>query len=140
MTDTIKTGTILIAEGALLPESLVVVGQPYSNGWISVSNHDLDELGTAVNKAGWTFFFMAGEIKRSALGLDRETAVRRAVKRIILNVEAHKCNCLEITQVTPKSFLGIAYVNVRAHARHIQRSPAFSEPAEKAFELTAAAA
>jgi hypothetical protein len=70
---------------------------------------------------------MAGEIKISAFGFDREKAVRRAVKGVITNVEAQKCNCLEITQVSPKSFLGIPYVNVRAHSRHIHKSSAFSD-------------
>jgi hypothetical protein len=140
MKDAIKTGTILIEKGAIMPESLVLDGKPYSSGWTSVSNHDLDELGTAVNKAGWTFFFMAGEIKMSAFGFGKEMAVRRAVKRVILDVEAHKCNCLEITQVSPKSFLGVPYVNIRAHARHIQRSSAFSEPAEKPLEVVVPAA
>jgi hypothetical protein len=125
MTDAIKTGTILIEKGALMPESLVLEGKPYSNGWRSVSNLDLDGLDIAINKAGWTFFFMAGEIKITAFGLDKEKAVRRALKRVITNVESHKCNCVEITEVSAKSFLGMPYVNVSAHSRHIQESSAF---------------
>ena len=125
MTDAIKTGTILIEKGALMPESLVLEGKPYSSGWRSVSNLDLDGLDIAINKAGWTFFFMAGEIKITAFGLDKEKAVRRAVKRVITNVESHKCNCVEITDVSAKSFLGMPYVNVSAHSRHIQESSAF---------------
>jgi hypothetical protein len=31
-------------------------------------------------------------------------------------------------------------VNIRAHARHIQRSPAFSEPSEKPLEVVVPAA
>lgn len=127
MQDAIKIGTILIASGSSLPESVLLDGRPYLNGWASVSNHDLDELDTAVGKAGWTFFFMAGEIKIRAFGFDKEKAIRRAVKGVITNVKGQKCNCLEITQVSPKSFLGIPYVNVRAHARHIQKSSAFSD-------------
>jgi hypothetical protein len=69
---------------------------------------------------------MAGEIKITAFGLDKDRAVRRAVKRVITNVEAHKCNCVEITEVAAKSFLGMPYVNVSAHSRHIQKSSAFA--------------
>ena len=126
MTDAIKTGTILIEGGASMPESLRLEGKSYSSGWRSVSNLDLNELDTAINKAGWTFFFMAGEIKITAFGFDREQAVRRAMKRVITNVESHKCNCVEITEVSAKSFLGMPYVNVSAHSRHIQESSAFS--------------
>ncbi len=125
MSDAIKAGTILIEEGTSMPESLLLEGGPSSSGWRSVSNLDRNELDTKINKAGWTFFFMAGEIKISTFGFDKEKAVRRAVKGVITNVEAQKCNCLEITQVSPKSFLGIPYVNIRAHARHIQKSSRF---------------
>ena len=109
-----------------MPEALLLEGKSYSSGWRSVSNLDLNELDTAISKAGWTFFFMAGEIKITAFGLDKEQAVRRAVKRVITNVESHKCNCVEITEVSAKSFLGMPYVNVIAHSRHIQESSAFA--------------
>jgi len=126
MPDAIKTGSILIEKGARMPESVLIEGQPYSSGWTAVSNLDLEELDTAIAKAGWTFFFMAGEIKMTAFGLDAKQAVRRAVKRVIANVESHKCNCVEVTEVSAKSFLGMPYVNVSAHSRHIQKSSAFN--------------
>jgi hypothetical protein len=126
MTDAIKTGTILIEVGAPKPESVRVEGGAYSSGWRSVSNLDLSQLDSAIHKAGWTFFFMAGEIKITAFGFDKERAVRRAMKRVITNVESHKCNCVEITEVSAKSFLGMPYVNVSAHSRHIQESSAFA--------------
>jgi len=125
MTQTIKMGSILIEQGAHMPESLRLESVPYSRGWTSVSN-DLNELDTEINRAGWTFFFMAGEIKITAFGFDKEAAVRRAVKRAITSVEAQKCNCLEITEVSANSFMGMPYVNISAHARHIQESSAFS--------------
>jgi hypothetical protein len=125
MTDAVKTGTILIERDASMPESLRLEGNSFSSSWRSVSNLDLNGLDTAINKAGWTFFFMAGEIKMTAFGFDKEGAVRRAVTRVITNVESHKCNCVEITEVLEKSFLGMPYVNVTAHSRHIQQSPAF---------------
>jgi hypothetical protein len=35
MADKIKTGTILIEEGALVPESLRFESEPYASGWHS---------------------------------------------------------------------------------------------------------
>jgi hypothetical protein len=126
MTDAIRTGTILFETNALMPESLGLAGEPYATGWSSVSNFDVNALDTAVHKAGWTFFFMAGEIKITTFGFDNEAAVRRAVRRVITNVESHNCNCVEITGVSRKSFLGVPYVNVSAHSRHIQESSTFA--------------
>jgi hypothetical protein len=126
MTDAIKMGSILIERGASMPESILLEGGPYSSGWRSVSNLGLNELDAAIHKAGWTFFFMAGEIKITSFGFDKESAMRRAVKRVITNVESHKCNCVEITGVSAKSFLGMPYVNVSAHSRHIQETSSFT--------------
>ncbi len=48
------------------------------------------------------------------------------VEWVITNGESHNCNCVEITEVSAKSFLGTPYVNVSAHSRHIQESSALS--------------
>ena len=125
MADAIQTGSILIEDGASMPDSLRLEGRPYSSGWRSVSNLGLNELDAAIHKAGWTFFFMAGEIKITSFGFDKDNAMRRAVRRVITDVESHKCNCVEITEVSAKSFLGMPYVNVSAHSRHIQEGSAF---------------
>ena len=125
MLDTIKTGTILIEDGTLLPESLRLESEAYSTGWTSVSNVR-SEFEKTINQAGWTFFFMAGTIQSTVFGFDKQKAVRTAVKRIITDVEFQKCNCLEITGVTLKSFLGMPYACVTAHPRHVQGSPVFS--------------
>jgi len=126
MTDAIKTGTILIETSALMPASVVLGPESSTSGWSLVAHQGLNELDTVIGKAGWTFFFMAGEIKVTAFGVDTEAAVRRAMKRVITNVTSQNCNCVEITDVSRKSFLGMPYVNISAHSRHIQRSLAFA--------------
>jgi hypothetical protein len=126
MTDAIKTGTILIETSALMPASVVLGAESSTSGWSLVAHPGLNELDTAIGKAGWTFFFMAGEIKITAFGVDTEGAVRRAMKRVITNVTSQNCNCVEITEVSRKSFLGMPYVNISAHSRHIQPSSAFA--------------
>jgi len=122
MADKINTGTILIKEGTLLPESLRFESEPYSNGWRLVKNLNGYELDQKTTKAGWNFFYMANEIKATVFGLDEEKALRRAVKRVLTNLKSEKLNCLEITRVGGKRFLGLLYVTVSAHPRHIQES------------------
>ena len=122
MTDMITAGTILIADGALMPESLRFESEPYSNGWRAVKNLDGCGLDRKIGEAGWTFFYMAGEIKASVFGFDGEKALCRAVNRLLGSLQAEKFNCLEITHVAAKRFLGLPYVTVSAHQRHIQES------------------
>jgi len=122
MAEKIKTGTILIKEGALLPESMRFESEPYSNGWRLVKNLDGYGLGREAREAGWTFFYMAGEVDATAVGSDLEETTRRAVKKVIACMKSAGFNCLEIAQVAAKRFLGLPYLTVSAHPRHIQES------------------
>lgn len=122
MAEKIKTGTILIKEGALLPGSLRFESEPSWNGWRIVKNLDGYGLDRKIKEAGWTFFYMAGEVNATAVGSDLENTTRQAVKKAIANMKSGRLNCLEIVQVATKRFLGLPYVTVSAHPRHIQES------------------
>jgi hypothetical protein len=128
MAERIKAGTILIKEGTPLPECLQFESERYSSGWRSVKNLDADGLDRKIAEAGWTFFFMAGEVKATVIGSDSERTRLRAAKNLIVNMQrdgsnqANAFNCLEIAGVAVKRFLGVPYVTVSAHPRHIQES------------------
>jgi|SRR5208337_1790245 len=122
MTNTINTGTILIKESTILPEGLQLESEPYTKGWRLVKNQCSSGMDRQVSEAGWTLFYMAEEMKASVVGSDLEKTTRRAVKRVIASMKSEKLNCLEITQVAVKHFLGVPYLTVSAHPRHIQES------------------
>ena len=128
MTERIKPGTILIKEGTPLPEWLQFESEHYSSGWRSVTNLDAHGLDRKIGEAGWTFFFMAGEVKATVIGSDSERTRLRAAKNLIVNLQADRSNqsntfnCLEIAHVAVKRFLGTPYVTVSAHPRHIQEN------------------
>ena len=120
-------GTILTAGGTLLPESLRLENEPYSSTWMSVkSSLDPRELEKQLKSAGWTFFYMAGQLSTSVFGFDREKIVEAALKRMITKVRLQKCNSFEIDEMAMHSFLGVPYVSVLAHPRHIQKGLVFS--------------
>jgi hypothetical protein len=133
----IQAGTILIEEGAYNPAALPLVGPlvgslsgspkgaPATKGWKSVEPIDRRELERNISQAGLIFYLMADEIKATVFGFDRQKALRAALKRIIASVKLQKCNSLQITEVTAKSFLKVPYVSVSAHSRHIQERPSF---------------
>jgi hypothetical protein len=122
MAETIKTGTILIKDGAFLPDALRFESEPCATGWRLVKNLDGYGLGRKIQEAGRTFFWMAGEIGATVFGFDSQKTVRRAVKRILANLKSGKFNSLEITRVASKRFLGLPYASVSAHSRHIQEN------------------
>jgi hypothetical protein len=121
MTDTIKTGTILIAEGAILPESLLFESEPYAYGWRLVKNLDSHGFNQIIGQTGWKLFYIAGVVETNAFGSDEKKTTRKAIKQLIAKLKAKNFNCLEITQVTAKRSLGLPSVSVSAHLRHIQK-------------------
>jgi hypothetical protein len=126
MADTIKSGTILITEGAPLPESISFESEPYAYGWRLVENIDSNGLDQIIRQTGWNFFYIAGVIETNVFGSNEKKTTRKAVKRIIANLKSKNFNCLEITRVATKRLLGLIYISVSAHSRHIQEGPALS--------------
>lgn len=122
MEDEIKTGTVLIKEGTLLPEALRLETESFVNGWTLVKNIDGYALDRKIHDEGWTFFCIAEEIRATMFGIDVQRMVRRAIERILANPKSERFNSLEITLVAPRRFLGIRYVTVSANSRHIQDS------------------
>jgi hypothetical protein len=122
MVEKINAGTILIKEGTLLPEGLQLESDPYWKGWRLVKSPGGPGIDRKLCEAGWAFFYMASEVDARAFGSESEKTTHRAVKKVIANIKSDKFNCLEISQVAAKGFLGLPYVTVAAHPRHIQKS------------------
>jgi hypothetical protein len=131
MGSVIKAGTIMMREGTLLPQSLRLETELYSHGWKVIMNSDGDAVDLHLRRADWNFFFLAANIQATAWGYWGERTLRRAMKRVLEKAEPSKFNCLEITEVSAKRFLGFPYVHVSAHSRHIQKSPFLQEVAER---------
>jgi hypothetical protein len=126
MTDAIIAGNIFLQRDIHLPELLLLQKDADSNGWVGVTG-ERSTFERTIQEAGWTFFFLAGEVKATAFGFNRQESLRTALKRLITGVKSQHCNGIEITRVTGRSFLGVPYVSVSAHSRHLQRGLVFSE-------------
>ncbi|MDR3677957.1 MAG: hypothetical protein P4N24_20920 [Acidobacteriota bacterium] len=122
MAQNIGIGALLVKTGAILPEGLLLESDPYLKGWRLVENLASPGLDQKLCATGWSFFFMAGEVTAMAFGSNSEETIRRAVKKVIANMKSDRFNCLEISRVARKSFLGLPYVTVAGHPRHIQES------------------
>jgi|SRR5580704_1828840 hypothetical protein len=125
MEDVIKTGTILIREGTVLPEVLEIESEPCAPGWRLVKNLDGHGFGRKIHEAGWIFSWQPGEIGTTVFGLDEQRTLRRALERILVNLESAEFNSLEIMRVvseTSKRFLGVRYLTVSAQSRDVRKS------------------
>lgn len=121
MSDINRARTIFIKEDTALPTTLSIETEAFLPGWWVVKNLDSQALTREVEGASWNFFYLAGEIRATAFGGDGLGALRRAVKRVLAKQEGQKFNSLELTKIVSKRFLGIPFMSVTAHARHIQK-------------------
>lgn len=121
----IKVGTVLIKENTDLPEGLRVDLGPALAGWRVVQDCDGYGLDRAIQKAGWTFFCVAGEVKATVFGIDKQSTLRRAIERLLARGKSEDFNSLEIAQVSSvgsERFPLVRYVTVSAKWRHVQES------------------
>jgi hypothetical protein len=125
MIDTITAGSILVEGGTLLPGSLRLQSESDSNGWAAFQDVR-STFEKTIQAEGWNFFFMAGELKTSVFGFDRQRSLRTALKRLIAGVKSQHCNSIEIAEVVDHSFLSVPYVSVSAHPRNLQKGMYFS--------------
>jgi hypothetical protein len=121
MPGTNRARTILIREDTPLPANLPIESEAFLPGWRIVKNLDRSTLARNIDGANWNFFYLAGEIRSTVLGRDRPGTLRRAVKCVLAKQERRKFNSLEITKIVSNRFLGIPFMSVTAHFRHIQQ-------------------
>lgn len=116
----IQPGIVLINKDVPRPECFQLQDQSPSGEWGAV-RHTLSsrEQEKELTTTGWTFFFMAS-LQAKAFGFDRTRRFEAAAERFIAKVKLQGCNCLQIDRVDERSFLGVPYVSLFGHARHIQ--------------------
>jgi len=122
MPPTLKVGTILIEERPLITKFLGLDSEPCSGKWSAVRGLDGFALDRKIHAAGWNFFFMAAEVKVTFFGALGRANIQNALQRILAKVRPQSFNCLEITGIVAKRFLGVPYATLSAHSRHIQAS------------------
>ena len=121
MPPAVQVGAILIEEQPLM-SPFALQSEPYSGKWSLVKALDGFALDRKIDAAGGNFFFMAAEVKAMFLGAIGAKKIQNALGRILAKVKGQNFNSLEVTGIVAKHFLGVPYVVVSAHSRHIQQS------------------
>ena len=122
MPSIVQVGTILMKEWPGMPQ---IIGLETDSGleeWSMVKTPDAFTLDRKIRAAGWNFFFLAAEVKTMFFGSLRAAKVQSALKRILAKVKHQHFNGLQVTAIVARHFLGVPYVTVSAHSRHLQQS------------------
>jgi hypothetical protein len=131
MPNHIQTGTIMVQQSANLP-SLGIESEPYCETWHSLGASESSGLNRTIRDAGWKLFYMADELKTVVPAWGGQKTLRRGVTRLLARTRLQHFNCLELTHILRKRFLGIPYVSIVAHSRHIQRGSQIQSVAQRA--------
>lgn len=123
MAATVQVGTILIDNRPLILRALDLESESYSGTWGVLHSHTSTTLEQKIRGTGWNCFFLAAEVRATVFGGLAANTVRRALNRIFLKVQRPDFNCLEVTKIVEDRFLGVPYITVGAHSRHIQQGP-----------------
>ena len=122
MPSTVQVGTILMKEWPGMPPLAGFETEPGIGEWSMVKVPDAFTLDRKIHAAGLNFFFMAAEVKAMFFGSLSAPKLQSALKRILAKVKPQHFNGLEVTAIVARHFLGVPYVTVSAHSRHMQHS------------------
>lgn len=123
----ITSGTLLIERDAPSPSFFHLRDDANPRTWMSATHSfNPQELAAALTAGGWTFFYMANVIRKRAFGFDRARMTRTALSGVLASVRAQGCNSVQVDRVASGSCLGLSWVDVAAHARHIQKGAFFT--------------
>jgi hypothetical protein len=131
MPPTIAVGTILMKDWPAMPQPLSLESEPCSGQWSLLKVLDASALDRKIHAAGWNFFFMAAEVKVMFFGVAGTVKIQNALNRILEKVKPQRFNGLEVTAIVARRFLGVPYVTVSAHSRHMQENCNLDSAAER---------
>lgn len=115
-----KINTIFLRDGCILPNQIILRQEPFSKGWAEAMGTVATELDARIRSVGWHFMWLADSYSSQALGRTAETAIHRALARILPAVRS-RFNAAELDSVRVTRFVGFHMATVTVHARQIQR-------------------
>jgi hypothetical protein len=108
MTPIVQVGTVLIGEESIrMTEVLALQSEPYFKNWSVVKALNDSTLDDKIRAVRWHFFFLADEVKATFFGAIAAVKIQGALQRIARKVKQQKFNCLEVTGIVAKRFLGV---------------------------------
>ena len=118
----ISPGTAFIRDTVTLPSWFQFGFQKYG-GWkriLYVNSHAVELVAV---KAGWRFSYIASAASAWAIGLQSQSVMNRALRRVMEVFVSSGFNSFEITEITSRRILGSYYTRIEAHPRLLWPSP-----------------
>lgn len=140
MSNSLNIGAVVLGTGALIPGWVWAEKETYSPEWEQVTNLSGDDLDRQIRREHWNFFFIGGPIQGTSWGSWSAISLRHAAIRVLSKSKLTKFNGFEVTGIYTRRFLGIRYVTVVGHSRHLQQGPVLQSSAERIRQASQCAA
>ena len=112
-------GSIFIRRDTPLPNWFRFNCEAYGSKWKRLFDANGDALDHAATLVGWRFSSIPPAIECQAFGLSRQSAMHRAINKVMDLIDPSGFNSLEVTKVVVRSWLGLSRADVVAHQRHL---------------------
>jgi hypothetical protein len=120
MCASVKTGTLIIAEGISLPMSEAKT-QSFCAGWRTLKNIEVKSMDKRFSEMGWSCFEKASPATVNVVGLGDAATLIKAFQKLVRQSKTAKFNCMEIIEAVHKTCMGVTFVHLTARARNIQQ-------------------
>ena len=123
---------MMVYQSAIL-QSLTVESEPYFQEL--ELDGDCRELRLSIAEfetRGGTCSSWPAKFKTVVPAWGGRDTLRRGVKRLLARTRLQHFNCLEVTDIRRKYFLGIPYLSISANPRHIQEGSQMQSSAQRA--------
>jgi hypothetical protein len=131
----LRTGSVIMRAGTVTPERMELESEGFCEGWDRIRNIDADALKQSLRAAGWHMMCLADGLQAVAVGAFEQDTVERATASLLAKLKPQMYNCVEVTEISYRSFIGVPYVHVTGHARHIQREVQMESYASRKNEI-----
>lgn len=120
-----------------MPNLAGIESRSYSPAWRTMVGLNNFTAEKTLREADLHLFFLAGELRVLQPGWGTG-AIRRGVKRLLSMGRKSDTNCMEITQISPRRFLGLPYVAISAYRFHIQKGSLLHRQGDRKSEQSQA--
>jgi hypothetical protein len=79
---------------------------------------------------------MAGEIRAVVPAWGGQKTLRHGIMRLLAQTRLQHFNCLEVSHIRKEHFLGIPYLLIAAHPRHLQEGSQIQSFDQRAQDVT----
>jgi hypothetical protein len=135
----LKSGSVMMRAGTATPERLEIESEDFCEGWDRVRNCEAGVLDKQLRSAGWCLVFLAEPLQAIAIGPPEQETVQQATMKLLGRAGPQMFNCVEVTDIEYRRCVGVPYVHVTGHARHIQRDLEIESFATRKNEINRAA-